>query len=55
MFKKDFVKLVAAEAKYKYLFVTESAAFEVLKKPKYIKLMPGVRIILLTTVDRNGT
>lgn len=49
MFKKDFVKLAAAEAKYKFLFVTEPTAFQVLKKPKYLKLMPGVRIVLLKT------
>jgi hypothetical protein len=49
MFKKDFEKLSAAEAKHKFLFVTEPRAFEVLKKPKYLKLMPGVRIVLLKT------
>jgi hypothetical protein len=52
MFKKDFAKLVLAEAKYKYLFVTEAAAFEVLKKPKYSRLMPGVRVVLLKTNER---
>jgi len=53
MFKKDFAKLLAADAKYKYLFVTEPAAFEVLKKPKYLKLMPGVRIVLLKTGEEH--
>ena len=53
MFKKDFAKLAAAKAKYKYLFVTESTAFEVLKKPKYLKLMPGVRIVLLKTGEEH--
>lgn len=55
MFKKDFAKLALAEAKYKYLFVTEAAAFEVLKKPKYSKLMPGVRVVLLKTNERFDT
>jgi hypothetical protein len=49
MFKKDFAKLSAAEAQHKFLLVTEPRAFEVLKKPKYSKLMSGVRVVLLTT------
>jgi hypothetical protein len=53
MFKKDFAKLAAAQAKHKYLFVTEPAAFNVLKKPKYLKLMPGVRIVLLKTNEEH--
>jgi hypothetical protein len=52
MFKKDFAKLVLAEANHKYLFVTEAAAFEALKRPKYSKLMPGVRVVLLKTNER---
>lgn len=53
MFKKDFAKLTAAEAKYKYLFVTEPVAFAILKKPKYLKHIPGVRIVLLTTGEEH--
>ncbi len=53
MFKKDFTKVAAAEAKHKFLFVTERAAFDVLKKPKYLKLIPGVRIVLLTTGEQH--
>ena len=49
MFKKDFSKLSTAEAQHKFLFVTESHAFEVLKKSKYAKLMLGVRVVLLKT------
>lgn len=52
MFKKDFAKLVLAEAKHKYLFVTEPRAFDVLRKPKYSNLMPGVRVVLLKTRER---
>jgi hypothetical protein len=48
-FKKDFAKLVASEAKHKFLFVTDSGAFSALQKDKYIKLMPGVRIVHLAT------
>jgi hypothetical protein len=51
MFKKDFAKLIATQAEHKYLFVTERATFEVLKKPKYLKLMPGVRVVLLPNGD----
>jgi hypothetical protein len=48
-FKKDFAKLAASEADYKFLFVTDSAAFAALHKDKYTKLMPGVRIVHLAT------
>lgn len=48
-FKRDFVKLGAADANHKFLFVTEPTAFTVLKKRKYTQLIPGVRIVLLTT------
>jgi hypothetical protein len=51
MFKKDFEKLSAAEAQHKFLFVTEPRSFEVLRKLKYSRLMPGVRVVLLTTGD----
>lgn len=52
-FKNDFAKLVAAEATHKFLFVTDSRAFSVLQKPKYTKLMPGVRIIHLLTAQEH--
>ena len=48
-FKRDFAKLVASEADYKFLFVTDSGAFSALKKGKYTTLMPGVRIVHLET------
>jgi hypothetical protein len=48
-FKKDFAKLVASDADYKFLFVTDSGAFAALHKDKYIKLIPDVRIVHLTT------
>ena len=47
MFRKDFAKLAAAGAKYKYLFVTERATFDVLRKPKYLRDLEGVTIVLL--------
>lgn len=40
-FKKDFVKLSAATATHKFLFVTEPRAFSVIHATKYTKLMPG--------------
>ncbi len=48
-FKKDFVKLAAATAAHKFLFVTEPRAFTVIRATKYTKQIPGVRIVLLTT------
>jgi hypothetical protein len=48
-FKKDFAKLTASTADYKFLFVTDSGAFEVLQKKKYSQLMTGVRIVHLGT------
>lgn len=53
-FKKDFAKLAASEARYKYLFVTDSAAFSALQKDKYTKLMPGVRIVHLLTGEEHA-
>jgi hypothetical protein len=37
-FKKDFAKLAASDAKHKLLLVTDSAAFEALKRQKYTSL-----------------
>ena len=48
-FKKDFAKLAVSEAKYKFLFVTDSVAFSVLQKDKYTKHMQGVCIVNLVT------
>jgi hypothetical protein len=48
-FKKDFAKLAAAEAAHKFLFVTEPTAFAVMKKPKYLAQIAGVRLVLITT------
>ena len=47
--KKDFAKLVAAEAEHKFMFVTDITAFNILKKAKYTKFMPGVRLVHLGT------
>ena len=54
-FKKDFVKLAASEADYKFLFVTDSAAYAALQKDKYTKLVPGVRIVHLGTGREHST
>ena len=48
-FRKDFAKLTASDAIHKFLFVTDSTAFEALKRDKYTKLMPGVRIVHLAS------
>ena len=49
--KKDFAKLVAAKATHKYMLVTDQSTFQILKKEKYTKLMPGVRIVNLVTLE----
>lgn len=49
--KKDFAKLVAAKAAYKYMLVTDQGAFEILKKEKYTKYMPSVRVVNLVTLE----
>jgi hypothetical protein len=53
-FKRDFAKLVQAEAKYRFLFVSEPSAFEVVTRPKYTKLIPGVRIVSLSNGAEHG-
>lgn len=53
-FKKDFAKLTSASAQHKFLFVTEEAAYTALKKQKYIKLMPGVKIVQLLTGEEQA-
>lgn len=52
-FRRNIAKLTASSAMFKYFFVTEPAAFHALKKPKYAKLMPGIRIVLLTTGEEH--
>ena len=52
-FKKDFLKLVAAIADYKFLFVTDRRSFDVLKKSKYTKQISGVIIVLLPQGEEN--
>lgn len=46
-FRKDFTKLTSTSADFKFLFVTNSLAFDVLQC-KYAKLIPDVSIVLLT-------
>ena len=49
--KKDFAKLVASEAEHKYMLVTDQSAFEILKKEKYTRFMPGVRVVNLVSLE----
>ncbi len=46
-FKKDFRKLDESEAAHKFFFLTESRAFELMKKPKYQKFLVGIKTVLL--------
>jgi hypothetical protein len=52
-FKKDFEKLVRSEAEHKFMLVTDSRAFSVLLKPKYMSLIPGVHIVNLVTGEHH--
>jgi hypothetical protein len=48
-FLADFAKLNAVLADFKYVMVTSESAFEVLRKPKYLAMIPGIRVVCLTT------
>jgi len=48
MFKKDFDKLNAESAAYKFFFVTDSRSFELMKR-KHAKKIPGVTVVSLLT------
>ena len=47
-FRKDFKKLMHAQAEYKFFFVTEARTFAAMRK-KYAREIPGVSVVLLTT------
>lgn len=49
MFEKDFAKLAAAEAAHKFMFVTETATFEILCRPSYRAKLAGVTIVQLVS------
>lgn len=48
-FEKDFAKLAAVQADYKFMFVTETAAFDVLRRPSYTAKLKGVTVVQLTS------
>lgn len=49
MFEKDFAKLAAADAPYKFMFVTEPATFDILCRPSYRAKLVGVTIVQLAS------
>lgn len=49
--RKDFKKLAAADARHKYFFVVDPEAFR-LACEDYPHLLPGVRVVLLTTDEQ---
>jgi hypothetical protein len=53
-FKKDFAKLTASEADYKFLFVTDAKAYSALLKPKYLRLIRGVHVVNLVSGDEHA-
>jgi hypothetical protein len=48
--RKDFAKLQANEAEHKYMFVTDQAAFEALKRG-FTRELHGVKIVCLSSGD----
>ncbi len=52
--RKDFEKLKLNSADYKFLFVTNKKAFEILKR-KYINELPNINLVLLEKENFNNT
>lgn len=46
-FKKDAEKLRRENAEHKFFFVTDTATFDIMKKPKYRQMFTGIKIVLL--------
>lgn len=53
-FKKDFAKLAGAVADHKFLFVTDSRAYGVLQKPRYLSQISGVVLVNLSTGEERA-
>jgi hypothetical protein len=53
-FVKDFKKLLAPSAEFKFFFVTDPAAYEVMER-KYKPQIPGVEVVLLTNSQDPGS
>ncbi len=51
MIKRDLDKLNAAPAQVKFLFVTESPTFAILRRPKYAQALAATRMVLLPAGD----
>ena len=49
MFEKDFAKLAAAEADHKFMFVTETATFDILCRPSFRAKLAGVTVVQLVS------
>jgi hypothetical protein len=49
-FRKDFAKLNAAQADYKFFFVTHQETYNIVQK-RYLKEIPHVETVLLTASD----
>lgn len=50
-FERDFVKLAKADADHKFMFVTESATFDILRRPSYQSKLQDVTIVQLVSGD----
>lgn len=48
-FEKDFAKLAAVDAKYKFMFVTEDTSFKILCRPTYAAKLSGVKVVQLVS------
>jgi hypothetical protein len=49
-FRKDFAKLNAAQADYKFFFVTHQATYNIVQR-RYLNEIPNIEIVLLTASD----
>ena len=50
-FERDIVKLAEAEADHKFMFVTEPATFDILRRPSYRSKLQDVTVVQLVSGD----
>lgn len=53
-FRKDFIKLNAAQADHKFFFVTHQKTYDIVET-RYLKEIPNVELVLLTASDRKAS
>jgi hypothetical protein len=50
-FEKDFDKLILNEADIKLFMLTERTSYNLMKSPKYCRLIPGIIVVLLSSSE----